>query len=667
MCGFVGICNLEKCVPIDAETIGRMSSSLRHRGPDQSGIYLDDSIGLGHRRLSIIDPGRGVQPIGTADGSMWIVYNGETFNYPELRRDLEGRGCRFATDTDTEVLLYVYAVFGAAGLSLVNGQYAFAIWDARRRRLFMARDRVGVHPLFYAMHNGQLFFASEIKALLTGAAGLQRRIDPVALDQLFTFWSALPGRTVLKGVYELPAGHAMTVENGLAGPPRRYWHVPFGPPESHLTEPAEAIAEQVKSTLIDAVRIRLRSDVPVGCYLSGGLDSSAVTALVKRHFNSEVRTFGMRFTEPGFDEGRHQQAMVSFLNTGHTESWATHELIGNNLEPALWHCETPLLRMSPVPLYLLSRAVQQAGYKVVLTGEGADEIFGGYNIFREAKVREFWARQPESLRRPLLLRKLYPYILDDRRLHAMLPAFFGRGLDTPEDPLFSHQLRWDGTRRLRIFFSEELRLAVGDYDPFADLLQRLPADFGRWDYLARAQYLEMTIFLSNYLLSSQGDRMAMAHSVEIRVPYLDHRLIELAARIPSHMKIRGLREKYILKRAVASLLPPAIAERPKHPYRAPITQSLLRGKTREQTREHLQPRALQETGYFNAGRVQHLLQRLEADGRASEFDSMALCGILTTQMIHNAFVRPLSLPPVRPAAPDRVIDRRSLSERMVTV
>lgn len=632
-----------------------MTDALRHRGPDASGLYIDPWVGLGHRRLSIIDLSGGTQPIHNEDESLWIVYNGEIFNYPELRDELQQRGHTFYTRTDTEVLLHLYEEKGEACLEELNGQFAFAIWDARRRELFMARDRFGIHPLFYTSRNEQLLFASEIKALVAASA-TSPEINPTALDQIFTFWCPLPGYTAFKDIHTLQPGHYLKLKNRQFRL-TRYWHLSFSSTDDQFTGPRHETVANLQALLEDAIRIRLRADVPVGCYLSGGLDSSGVAALIKGRFNNALRTFGIRFDDRDFDEGDFQRQMVEHLHTDHTDITASTTQIGNAFPEVLNHCETPLLRTSPVPLYLLSRTVRDSGFKVVLTGEGADEIFAGYNIFRECKVRQFWARQVGSQSRPLLLARLYPYILSDPRLKHMLTTFFQPGLDTPDHPLFSHLIRWQNTSRLKAFFSDDLKRALSGYDGLAELQRTLPSAFAQWDSLAKAQYLETELFMSNYLLSSQGDRMAMAHSIEIRVPYLDHRLAELMAHVPSRWKLRSMCEKDLLRKAFKGLLPETIQQRPKRPYRAPIATALLKGRGSGLVDHLLTESNLKQTGLFNPQKVARLLQKLTGSPGASEFDSMLIAGIVSTQIVHHLFQKQNQTVP-HGTSPDLFIDRR---------
>ncbi len=664
MCGITGICHIDGPDGISLDTLKKMIGVISHRGPDETGIYVDDYVGLGHARLSIIDlSSGGTQPMHNEDKTLWIIFNGEIFNYPELKQTLLRKGHRFYNTSDTEVILHLYEEEGPKCLDYLNGQFAFAIWDAKKKELFLARDRVGIRPLYYTITDDTLIFSSEIKSIFVNE-DVPRQIDPIAMDQIFTFWTTLTPRTAFRDVYELPPGHYMKVSGGKVAIDK-YWDIPFCPRAEQIDMSPQEISQQVRELLLDAIRIRLRADVPVGCYLSGGLDSSAVTTMVVKNFDSDVRTFGIRFEHDSFDEGKHQSEMVSYLNVDHTEMKATNEKIGAALSDCLWHCEKPLLRTAPIPLFMLSEVVRNSGYKVVLTGEGADEVFGGYNIFREAKIRKFWAKYPGSQRRAELIGQLYPYIFKDHRLKRSLQSFFAKGLSSVGDPIFSHLVRWGNTSKIKTFFSQELRHQIGDYDGYEQVRQSLPGDYEKWDYLSKAQYLETAIFLSNYLLSSQGDRVAMAHSVEIRLPYLDRRVIEFMGRVPAKWKVTGLDEKHILKKTFEGMLPDDIVKRKKHPYRAPIKHSLMNEKTIEYTQQVLSENSLNRSGLFDTGKVTKLLKKVRAAENPSEIDNMALIGILSTQLIYQQFVEDFHARIGNSAGPGLVVDRRSKTLKSV--
>ena len=664
MCGIAGIVNLGHQRPISSDALSRMVSIQKHRGPDSTGGYLDDNIGLAHSRLSIIDLSEGTQPIHNEDKTLWIIYNGEVFNYPELRQELIKCGHKFYTTSDTEVILHLYEQKGIHCLNELNGQFAFAIWNSITRTLFLARDRVGILPLFFTIQNQRLYFASEIKAIFANDE-IIRTLDYEALDQIFTFWTTLPGKTAFEKINELPPAHYMLISPHSIKTDK-YWNMNFLKNKEIINRKTNDLAEEISATLMDAVKIRLRADVAVGSYLSGGLDSSAITETVKKNFNNELRSFGIRFENKNYDEGSFQNEMVDFLGVQHSDILVGNDDIGANLENVLWHTEKPLLRTGPIPLFLLSKLVHQSGYKVVLTGEGADEIFGGYDIFKEAKIRHFWSKDPDSKLRPLLLARLYPYIFKDDRLNQTLIAFFKSGIDNPDDLFFSHNIRWKNTGKIKNLFSEPLRDSNRNYNNLSELIKLLPADYFDWDIVTKAQFLEAMIFLSNYLLSSQGDRVAMANSVELRVPYLDHRVIELMGTVHSELKINGLNEKYLLKKIFKDRLPASIVSRWKNPYRAPIHKALLNSNL-NLIKEYCSEESLKKSGLFDATKVLRLINKLEKSVAAGEFDEMALVGILSTQIIHKTFIENFQADYNKSDNFDVVFDCRSVSEKLTRV
>lgn len=636
MCGISGILNLRDKASISPEKLRVMSFALNHRGPDEAGAYLDDYIGLAQSRLSIIDLSGGSQPIHNEDKSLWIIFNGEIFNYPELREELINRGHKFYTHTDTEVILHLYEEKKEKSLDELNGQFAFAIWDSKNKELFLARDRVGILPLFFKLENDKFYFASELKAIFA-VANDSLHFDPIGFEQIFTFWTNLPGDTAFKDYKEIPPAHFLKINFEGKFTLKPYWQLNFRKENEIKDCPINEITEKTSELLTDAVRIRLRADVPVGSYLSGGLDSSGLTAIVKKKFNNELRTFGISFEEESFDESSFQKIMVNHLQTNHSEVIAKNSDIGKYFSDIIYFGERPVFRTAPAPLYLLSKKVREEKFKVVLTGEGADEIFGGYNIFKEAKIRKFWSVNPESKLRSKLLKKLYPYIFKDKRLFSTLEAFFKVGIDDPGNPFFSHIVRWTNNSKLRNFFSDDFKEQIKDYNAIDELLLKLPDDFDSWETLSKAQYLEITTFMSGYLLSSQGDRMAMGNSVELRVPYLDHRLIEFMSTVPAKYKIFGLNEKYILKKVFEDLLPKEILYRAKNPYRAPIRNSFFANKDFTIT-DILSEEKLIQAGVFNPSKVKLLLQKAEKSDSISELDNMALAGIISTQLLFNHFI-----------------------------
>jgi len=614
-----------------------MIRSLHHRGPDGFGFHESGPVGLAHARLSIIDLAGGWQPIHNEDRTVWTVFNGEIFNYIELRAELEALGHRFATNSDTETIVHAYEEFGLAFVEHLNGQFAIALWDEPRQRLVLARDRVGIRPLFYCVDRSQLLFASEVKALAAGGATLA--LDPVGLAEAFTFWSAIDPQTTFRNVHSLPPGHLLVCENGRQSS-QSYWQwTPRADPAIAQLSFEEAAGE-VRKRLVDAVRLQLRADVPVGAYLSGGLDSSGIVSLVRNYTRNRVRTFSVAFDEPEFDESESQAAMVRYLNTEHVTVRCSRRQIGERFPQLIWHTETPIVRTAPVPLMMLSGLVRESGYKVVLTGEGADEVFGGYDIFKEAKIRRFWARQPESKWRSALFGRLYGYLKHSPVGNAQFASsFFGAALGDLANPAYAHGSRWGTTRRIWNFFTPATRDALAGRDVEAAMLATLPAGFAGWDGLARDQYLEARTLMSGYLLSSQGDRVAMANSIEGRVPFLDHELIEFANALPARYKLRGLEEKAVLRAALADALPPDIIRRTKQPYRAPDSASFfVDGRPLPYVSELLSPTALKRAGHFEPALVQRLVEKCR-QGRAIGFaDNQAFVGILSTMLVHEMFV-----------------------------
>jgi len=639
MCGIAGLLNLHDAPAPTRAALAAMIQSLRHRGPDGYGLLTDSQCGLAHARLSIIDLSHGDQPIHNEDRTVWVVFNGEIFNYVELRAALQLAGHQFYTQSDTEVIVHLYERYGERFVDHLNGQFAIALWDRERRRLILARDRTGIRPLFHTRINGRLAFASEVKALFT-LPGVPRRLNLTAVGDVMTYWSALPPDTVFEGIQSLPPGHVLAIEAGREQLTRYWdWQFPTEPPRSGRSE--ASYAEELRELLTDAVRLQLRADVPVGAYLSGGLDSSAISALAMASHSQALSTFSIAFDDPQFDESAFQSRMAAHLGTSHTRIVCRERDIAAIFPEVIWHTETPILRTAPAPLMLLSRAVRACGLKVVLTGEGADEVFGGYDLFKEAQIRRFWARNPHSVWRPALFDRLYPYLLHSpAATRALTKRFYGQGLEQGGLATFAHAPRWSTTRRSWQFFSAEARAALDVRDAAVRLLERLPTGVAEYLPMGRDQYVEAHTLLSGYLLSSQGDRVAMANSVEGRFPFLDHRVIEFASRLPPSLKLRGLREKYLLKRAVRDLLPAEVVNRTKQPYRAPDSQSFFAdGKAADYVEDLLSAARLGSAGYFDPTAVGKLMQKCRA-GRAIGFsDNMAFLAVLSTMLVDDLFIR----------------------------
>lgn len=634
MCGVAGIIDYQGREN-SRTAVESMLRSIVYRGPDESGIYKSPYATLGNVRLSIIDLVSGQQPLSDPSGRYWIVYNGEVFNYKELREDLEKEGCRFKTQSDTEVIVQLYARKGPGCVSLLNGQFVFAIWDKLKEELFIARDRVGIRPLFYSFNNGAFSFASEIKALFTQKS-IPRKLRPESLSQIFTFWTSLTPHTAFEGISELSPGHYLIFSRGELKT-YQYWKLEYS--GAGGSQKLSDALEQFDELFTSAVRLRLRADVEVAGYLSGGIDSGTTVAYIKDVEPGVLNTFSIGFEEKDFDESRYQEEAVKYFDTNHRSVSCSSESIADHFPKVVWHSETPVTRTAPTPMMILSGLVRDNNIKVVVTGEGSDEILAGYDIFREAAIRRFWALQPDSAIRPLLLKKIYPDIPHLRNASpAILKMFFGFKLEDVSDPLYSHLLRWNNSNHIKKHFSGDLQKELKSYSPLNDLKNKLPENFTSWDPLARSQWLETTIFMSGYLLSSQGDRMAMANSVEGRYPFLDYRVIEFCTGLPSKFKLNGLNEKYLLKKLMAGRLPESILKRPKQPYRAPISSVFLAKNAPDYVKDMLSESYTKNAGVFDHNSISGLLARIEKTGIASEVDNMVLTAVISTHLLYNQFI-----------------------------
>lgn len=642
MCGIAGYVT-QNNRSWDSGVLRRMIGMVSHRGPDHSGFHVNGSVGFAHARLSILDLDGGNQPMCNEDKTVWITFNGEIFNYVELRADLIKKGHRFETQSDTEVIVHLYEEKGEDCVQYLNGQWAFAIWDSKHQRLFLSRDRLGVRPLFYVSTEDGFYFGSEIKSLFA-VPSVRRAIDVQALDEFLTFWVTLSPRTIFSGISELSPGHSLVLERGEVHV-RPYWEPDYNPLLDVNRE--EEAREQLIDLLLESTRIRLRSDVPVGAYLSGGLDSTVIAALVKKLGTTHLRTFSVAFEDKEFDESNFQNEASEFLKTEHRSIYCSSQGIGRIFPDVIWHTEKPVLRTASAPMFLLSKLVREQGYKVVLTGEGSDEVLGGYDIFKEAKIRRFWAKYPKSKFRPILLRRLYPYMKNlQSQPDAYLRAFFHVRKDDLDSPFFSHLPRWDMTSKLKLFFSKEIKDQLTHCDAMGRLEAKLPSRFRQWDGFSQSQYLEAAYLLPGYILSSQGDRMAMAHSVEGRFPFLDHRVVEFASSLSPQLKMKVLDEKYLLKAATGDLIPHTIRRRPKQPYRAPDCKSFLVRESghslMEYVEELLSPRSIAETGLFDPVSVGKLLAKVREGQAIGVKDNMAFVGILSTQLVVDRFIKNFS-------------------------
>jgi asparagine synthase (glutamine-hydrolysing) len=631
MCGIAGFYSPQETNNA-VDILKKMLCQITHRGPDQSGIAISKEVGLGSVRLSIIDLLGGRMPLSNADNSLWIVFNGEIYNFLDLKHELEAKKHVFKTSSDTEVVLHLYQEYGVSFLNKLNGQFAIAIYDTKKKELFLARDRVGIKPLYYTNVEGKFIFASEMKALFE-YPGVEAKISSKALMQVFTFWSVLSPNTIFKNVYEVPTGSYLKINSeGISK--EKYWELPLCRPQDYHKIDIENSVEEYREIFSDAVKIRLNADVPVGAYLSGGIDSSVIASFIRKNKPGQLKTFSLAFLDKEFDESYFQKKASAYFKTNHKSISCDSKDISKVFEKVIWHAETPILRTAPAPMLLLSNLVKQNNLKVVLTGEGADELLGGYNIYKEAIIRQFWAKFPNSKYRPLLLQKLYPYI-PQLRDSKFLKFFYSYKLKDVDSPIYSHLIRWKNTSRIMHYFSDDLNLEIKDYDPVSELKNTLSEKFSGIDLLDRAQWLEMNQFMSGYLLSSQGDRMLMANSIEGRYPFLDHRLIEFCMKLPPEHKIKILNEKYLLKKMMDGEVPKQILNRTKQAYRAPSISEF----NSEKLGFMLSKEQIELAGIFSPEKVASLISKVSGKVTISELDNMAFLGILSTQILHYLFVQ----------------------------
>jgi asparagine synthase (glutamine-hydrolysing) len=589
VCGIAGIVKWNGA-PVLEHEIRDMCAAIVHRGPDEEGVYIGDGVAIGMRRLSIIDLEGGQQPISNEDGTVWIVFNGEIYNYRELRRDLQRRGHRFRTESDTETIVHLYEDLGPGCVEHLRGMFAFAIWDERTRQLLLARDRLGIKPLYYAEHDGELTFASELKPILR-RPHVPRAVDWGAAGHLFTFLATPSAQSIVRGVAKLePARVAVASSSGLHI--RKYWDVQFQPNEK-ATE--RELVEQLRDLLTESVTLHQVSDVPVGAFLSGGIDSSAVVALMSRPAAGRLQTFSIGFAESEFDELRYARDVAAAFGTDHYDLVLRPDVV-QIVEDLTWYLDEPFGDTSAIPTYMVSKLASEH-VKVVLSGDGGDELFAGYDKY----VVEGRERQYDRI--PRALRTVAGTIGD-----AMPEGMTGRR--------FLRHLALDGAHRyldastmfrrdqLRKLFRDDAWEPLAQADPYAESLAALAHGGGDW--LAAIQYRDLHTYLPLDILT-KVDRMTMAHSLEARPPLLDHRLVEFAATIPSHFRLRGGTTKYLFKQAMRGILPDAIIDRQKHGFAVPLA-TWFRGDLSGFARDLLLSETCRRRGFFDPRYIERLFQ-----------------------------------------------------------
>ncbi|MDH4196648.1 MAG: asparagine synthase (glutamine-hydrolyzing) [Candidatus Aminicenantes bacterium] len=599
MCGICGVYNATGLGDKDWAGVRRMCEFLVHRGPDGAGFHFGDRIALGMRRLKVIDLVTGDQPIYNEDHSVAVVYNGEIYNFPDLRRELEDKGHKFSTNADTEVIVHLYEDKGEDFVQALNGMFAVALWDLKRRKLLLVRDRLGIKPLHYLEWNGRLYFASEIKALLS--AGCPREIDPEALSQFFSFEYIPAPRSIFRGIKKLPPGHMMVVEDG-ATRIASYWNVRFTAGLSD-PRPEEEYAAEVVSRLRESVRLRLLSDVPLGLFLSGGVDSSSVAALMAEVVPGHVRTFSIGFKEESFDEIPYARQISEAFHTDHTEFVVESAQVKGLVPHLMEYLDEPLADASIIPTYIIS-SLARPNVTVALAGDGGDELFCGYDTYKAWRVARRYRKLPKLIRTTLARKVAGLLPASEKRLSFEFKAKkFLAGIDYP--PEVANAIWWGAyppAEKTSLFAPDFQEVISRDpFEPIHDHLARYAPD----DELDRLSYLDLKLYLQDDLLV-KVDRMSMANSLEIRVPFLDYTFVEFAASIPHSLKLKGMTTKHILKKAMEKKLPAEILERKKIGFDIPLGP-WLQSELKEFAHDVLSPNRLKSHGYFNETYVRRIL------------------------------------------------------------
>ncbi|WP_024326778.1 XrtA/PEP-CTERM system amidotransferase [Thioalkalivibrio sp. AKL19] len=610
MCGITGIFDLRDRQPINRSLLEAMNETQFHRGPDEGGVHLEPGVGLAHRRLSIIDLSGGQQPLFNEDETVVVTYNGEIYNFPELTAELQQAGHRFRSHCDTEVIVHAWEEWGEACVQRFRGMFAFVVWDRNRDTLFLARDRLGVKPLYYsALADGHLIFGSELKALMAHP-GMPREMDPHAVEDYFAFGYVPEPRSIFRGVHKLPPGHTLTVRRGQGNlsEPREYWDVPFA--ENGVTH-LDTAAEELTARLREAVDIRMVADVPLGAFLSGGVDSSAVVAMMAGLSDDPVRTSSIGFADPAYDESRYARLVAERYHTDHQ----TQEVDPDDfalLDRLSGLYDEPFADSSALPTY---RVCEQARQQVVvaLSGDGGDENLAGYRRYRHHLAEER-LRSPLSLglRRPLFgtLAKLYPKADWAPRPLRAKATFQALARDSVEGYFQGVSILRDDLRAH--LFSPAFRRSLQGYSA-VEVLRRHAARAPTEHPLSLVQYLDMKTYLPGDILT-KVDRASMAHSLEVRVPLLDHQLVEWTSGLPPDLKLRGTEGKYVLKKAMEPYLPEEILYRRKKGFAVPVAE-WFRGPLRERMRAQVLGPRIADSGIFNMDYLKTLVDQHTSGAR----------------------------------------------------
>jgi len=623
MCGIAGFISTDKDrVEERSARLDAMCRVITHRGPDEQGTAVEGRAAMGMRRLSIIDLATGQQPIYNGDRTKLIVFNGEIYNYRELKKDLESRGYKFRTNSDTETIIHAFDEYGPACLERLRGMFGFAIWDIREQSLFLARDRVGKKPLYYTLTaNGEFVFGSELKVLLEHG-GMSREVDHGALDAYLTFGYVPEEMAIFKGVHKLEPGHFLQFKDGRITT-RRYWDFDFSKPE--LTDSESDIAAGLLERLRDAVEVRLISEVPLGAFLSGGVDSSAVVGLMSQILDQPVKTFSIGFNEDSFDELKYARLAAKHFATDHHEFILTPDFV-DIVDDLVWHFDEPFADSSALPTFMVSKLAREH-VTVALSGDGGDELFGGYTRYATDKNRNGIGRMPAAIRERLIrpLSEALPHGARGKNylFNISLDAA-GRYIDS-----ISH---FNGPRKRRLYSSEVRAKMNGEFGCGESLYRKI-SEATSDDAVERLLYLDSKTYLPGDILT-KVDRMSMANSLETRSPLLDHELIEYVTQIPSSMKLKGREQKYIFKRAIEGFVPREILYREKQGFGVPIGD-WINSQLRERITGDLASRRFIERGYFEPKYISLLLDE-HVRGRRDHSHSLWILWML--ELWHRRYV-----------------------------
>ena len=625
MCGIAGFIDYWERGQLESFDRGRllrgMCDVIRHRGPDEDGFLLQRGVALGMRRLSIIDLAGGSQPISGEDGSVTIVFNGEIYNFQELRPELEKRGHTFRTHSDTETIVHAYEEYGTACANHLRGMFALAIWDDKTRELYIARDRVGKKPLYYTLTPGQtLVFGSEIKSILEHPA-VRREINLEALDAYFTLGYVPDPLTIFRDIHKLPPGHYLTFADGRVRT-EQYWDFKFEPAESRKPED---YLEELRELMNEAVRLRLISEVPLGAFLSGGIDSSTIVALMARHMNQPVKTFSIGFHEDSYNELKYARLTAQKLGTDHHEFFVTPQIC-DVIDDLIWHFDEPFADPSAIPTFMVSKLARDH-VTVALSGDGGDELFAGYTHYVVQESRRAVSSLPKALRAGLI-----------RPLSHRLPhGAWGRNYlhNISLDPIdrYLDSLSYFTALTRKALYTSDFQHALGSADGVARSFRAYAGRVETNEPLDKLLYIDGKTYLTGDILT-KVDRMSMATSLEVRVPLLDHKLIDFVTKVPASLKLAGTETKHLLKRVARDLIPAEILDRPKQGFGMPLEEWINR-QLRDQIREILSEPRTRQRGYVNSEYVDLILDE-HHKGRRDH--SQPLWSLLILELWHRRYL-----------------------------